>query len=72
MKEFSRELMNNEGLWAGFKVEILKGDNNWPAVMQAIREIDYSGGWLTVEVEGGNRKRLQQISKEMDEIISYL
>ena len=72
MKEFSRELMNNEGLWAGFKVEILKGDNNWPAVMQAVREIDYSGGWLTVEVEGGNRKRLQQISKEMDEIISYL
>ena len=72
MKEFSRELMNNQGLWAGFKVDILKGDNNWPEVMKAVKEINYQGGWLTVEVDGGDRNQLKKIASEMDEIISYL
>lgn len=72
MKEFSRELMNNKGLWAGFKVDILKGDNNWPVVMQAVKDINYQGEWLTVEVEGGDRNYLKKIAKEMDEIISLL
>jgi len=72
IKEFSRELMNSKGLWEGFKVDLLKGDNNWPVVMQAVREINHSGGWLTAEVNGGDRTHLKQISAQMDEIISYL
>lgn len=72
IKEFSRDLMNKEGLWAGFKVNLLEGDNNWPVVMQAVREINYKGGWITAEVEGGDRNRLQDISERMDKIISYL
>ena len=71
-KEFSRELMNNKGLGAGFDVELLEGDNNWPVVMQALKEIDYRGGWLTAEVNGGDRNRLKKISKQMDQIILYL
>lgn len=71
-KEFSRELMNNKGLWAGFNVEFLEGDNNWPVVMKALKEINYRGGWLTAEVEGGDRNRLKMISEQMDKIISYL
>jgi hexulose-6-phosphate isomerase len=72
IKEFSRELMNSKGLWEGFKVDLLKGDNNWPMVMKAIKEINYQGGWLTAEVPGGDRNHLKQISTQMDEIISYL
>src|SRR5690554_6102817 len=72
VKEFSRELMNTKGLWEGFKVDLLKGDNNWPVVMQAVGEINHQGGWLTAEVPGGDRNHLRQISTQMDEIISYL
>jgi len=72
IKEFSRDLMNSKGLWEGFKVDLLKGDNNWPVVMQAVREINHSGGWLTAEVNGGDRTHLRQISAQMDVIISYL
>jgi len=72
IKEFSRELMNKEGLWAGFKVNLLEGDNNWPVVMKAISEINYRGGWITAEVNGGERNQLKNISERMDKIISYL
>ena len=72
VKEYSREIMNKKGLWEGFKVDLLKGDNNWPVVMKAISEINYSGGWITAEVEGGDRKHLKEISLQMDKIISYL
>ena len=72
IKEYSRELMNSKGLWEGFKVDLLKGDNNWPVVMQAISEIGHTGGWLTAEVPGGNRDHLKKISLQMDEIIGYL
>lgn len=72
IKEFSRDLMNNAGLWAGFKVNLLEGDNNWPVVMKALRETNYKGGWITAEVEGGDRTRLKDISERMDKIISYL
>jgi hexulose-6-phosphate isomerase len=72
LKEFSRELMNTKGLWEGFKVDLLKGDNNWPVVMKAVSEINHQGGWLTAEVSGGDRNHLKQISTQMDEIISYL
>jgi len=72
IKEFSRELMNSKGLWEGFKVDLLKGDNNWPVVMKAVSEISYQGGWLTAEVSGGDRNHLKQISTQMDKIISFL
>jgi len=69
MKEFSRKKMNDEGLWKGFDVEIGDGDNNWPAVMAALKSISYSGGWISAEVDGGDRKRLQEISDRMDKVL---
>jgi Sugar phosphate isomerases/epimerases len=72
IKEFSRELMNSKGLWEGFKVDLLKGDNNWPVVMRAVREINHRGGWLTAEVSGGDRTDLKKIASQMDQIIAYL
>ncbi len=71
IKEFSLKLMNEEGLRKGFGVKLLEGDNNWPEVMKAISEINYQGGWITVEVSGGDRNHLRDISERMDKIISY-
>jgi hexulose-6-phosphate isomerase len=72
VKEFSRSIMNNKGLSAGFGVELLEGDVNWQAVMKAVREINYKGNWITAEVDGGDRTRLKKISQQMDVMISYL
>ncbi len=72
IKEFSRDLMNSKGLWEGFKVDLLEGDNNWPVVMKALRDINHQGGWLTAEVSGGDRVHLEKISEQMDEIIKLL
>ncbi|RIH63599.1 sugar phosphate isomerase/epimerase [Mariniphaga sediminis] len=72
IKEYSRKLMNEEGLWEGFKVKLLEGDNNWPEVMKAVREINHQGGWLTAEVSGGDREHLKDVSLRMDKIIGYL
>lgn len=43
IKEFSREKMEKEGLWKGFEVKLLEGDNNWPVVMKAVSEINHKG-----------------------------
>ena len=72
IKEFSRKIMNDEGLRKGFGVELLEGDNNWPVVMKSISEINHQGGWLTAEVSGGDRNRLKDISERMDKIIALL
>ncbi len=67
-KEFSREKMNNEGLRKGFDVDLLAGDNNWPVVMDALKKVDYKGGWLIAELNAGDRNYLKKISEQLDEI----
>jgi len=70
IKEFSRKKMNDEGLWKGVDVELTEGDIDWAAVMTALRKTNYKGEWITAEVKGGDRKRLAQVSEQMDKIIS--
>ena len=72
IKEFSRKKMNNEGLYAGFKVKLTDGDINWPLVMKTVKTINYKGEWIRAEVSGGDRNRLKDISERMDKILSYL
>lgn len=72
LKEFSIKKMNEDGLWKGFDVDIEKGDDDWPAVMKAVGEVGYSGGWITAEVSGGGREELAKLSRDMDKVISYL
>lgn len=43
IKEFSRTKRNEEGLWAGFRVNLLEGENDWPEVVKALREVGYEG-----------------------------
>jgi L-ribulose-5-phosphate 3-epimerase len=48
VKEFSRKLRDEKGLWEGFKVDLLEGDSDWPSVMAALDAANYSG-WLIAE-----------------------
>src|SRR4051812_30020778 len=72
IKEYSRKKMNERGLRAGFAVEYLEGDNDWPAVMKAVDEIGYTGwgiaepAWRPEGVEPA--ARLKQIAQKMDTI----
>lgn len=74
IKDFSRKKRDGEGLWKGFDVELGDGDAQWADVMKALDETGYStaphGNWATAEVGGGDRKRLQQISDQMDKLFA--
>jgi hexulose-6-phosphate isomerase len=52
----------------GFASEIGDGDVNWPAVREALAEIDFSG-WCTAEVGGGGRERLAEIARRMNSVL---
>ncbi len=67
IKDFSRKKRDEEGLWAGFKVNLWEGDCDWPAVMQALDAIGFRG-WGSAELAGGGRERLKDISERMDRI----
>jgi len=70
IKEFSRKKRDAEGLWKGFRVELMEGDCDWPTVMNALDHIGYTKGWGSAEVPGGGRERLQFISDRMDKIFA--
>ena len=70
VKEYSRGKLDNEGRWAGFGVELLEGDCDWPAVMKALDAVPYTGGWMAAEVAGGGEDRLRGIASRMDRIIA--
>jgi hexulose-6-phosphate isomerase len=74
IKEYSRKKMGEKGLVAGFAVEYLEGDNDWPAVMKALDEIGYQG-WATAEPAWTPKgvdpaERLSQISGKLDQILA--
>jgi len=70
IKEFSREKASKEGAGAGFGVEFLKGDNDWPTIMKALDEIGYTG-WGIAEQGGANSAEgLKKLSREMDQIFA--
>ena len=64
IKEFSRQKMNDEGLWKGFEVKLGEGDCGWPRVMASLDEIGYEG-WASAEVGGGDRQRMAEILERM-------
>jgi L-ribulose-5-phosphate 3-epimerase len=56
------------GIQAGW-AKIGEGDVDWAAVRQALRDIGYSG-WVAAEVAGGERERLQEVSRNMDRVFA--
>lgn len=74
IKEFSRTKMEKQGLWAGFDVDYLDGDNNWPAIMQSLRNIGYNG-WAIAEPAYTPPgvdvpTRMHQIVEKMDKLLA--
>lgn len=43
IKEFSRQKRDDEGLWNGFRVNYLEGDNDWTKIMQTLHKVGYGG-----------------------------
>jgi hexulose-6-phosphate isomerase len=74
VKEFSRKRMEEKGMHAGFAVEFLEGDNDWPAVMKAVDDTGYRG-WAIAEPAWQPKgvdpaARLKQIAGKMDQILA--
>ena len=69
IKDYSRELRDKEGPWAGFRVKLGEGSVNWNAVRKAIQDLGYRG-WGSAEVHGGARDRIREISERMNRILA--
>jgi len=69
IKEWDERKHRDEGLRAGFSSEIGEGTIDWAAVREAIVAIDYRG-WITAEVRGGDRERMAEISRRMDDVLA--
>jgi len=66
IKDYSRKKQSDEGIWEGFKVLLGDGDANYAKVNAALSAANYTAGWGSAEVRGGDRVRLQEISERMD------
>ncbi|MEX0937967.1 MAG: TIM barrel protein [Pirellulales bacterium] len=45
-----------------------EGDADWPAVRQALEEVGYRG-WVAAEVRGGDRERLADVVRRMNNVL---
>ena len=70
IKEYSRKIMNEKGPGAGFGVQFLEGDNDWPAVMKALRDIGYKGWGIAEQGGGGSLEGLKNLTTRMDKIFA--
>ncbi|MDO8542266.1 MAG: sugar phosphate isomerase/epimerase family protein [Opitutaceae bacterium] len=72
VKEFSRKLRDEEGLWAGFKVDLMQGDSDWRAVMAAFDDVKYTGWLITEQYRSPgltDAQYLSQLSQKLDAIL---
>lgn len=70
IKEFSRTKRDKEGLWKGFEVPLLEGDNNWPEVMQALDKIGYRGWAITEQPGGDSQAGLNDLAARLEKILA--
>lgn len=70
IKGYSTSKHMKEGPWAGFKVEIGEDEINYAAVMKALDEVGYSGGWISAEVGGGDLARLTKVREQIAKILA--
>ena len=69
IKEYSNKQRDQKGPREGFKVELMEGDNDWPAVMKALDEIGFEGFGI-LEVPGGDEARLKFLAERTDKIFA--
>jgi len=70
LKEFSRKKCDSEGRWKGFGVSFLEGDNNWPEIMKALRDVNYSGWYITEQSGGGTPEGLKEMVSRVEKILA--
>ena len=70
IKEFSRKKRDNEGLWKGFDVKLLEGDDDWPAVMKAVDDVRYTGWTITEQGGGDTPEGLHDLSQRLDKVLA--
>jgi L-ribulose-5-phosphate 3-epimerase len=70
IKEFSRKRRDAEGLWKGFDVQFLEGDNDWPSVMKALDDIGYQSWGIAEQPGAGSLEGLKNLSSRMDRIFA--
>ncbi len=70
IKEFSRKKRDSQGLWKGFDVKLLEGDNNWPAVMKALDDIHYTGWAMTEQAGGDSPEGLKDLAQRFEKILA--
>jgi L-ribulose-5-phosphate 3-epimerase len=73
VKEYSRKLRDTKGPRAGFDVELMEGDSDWPAVMRALDDVKYTG-WMITEQRRppglDDRGFLEHLSRKLDGIFA--
>jgi hexulose-6-phosphate isomerase len=73
VKEYSRALRDTKGPLAGFEVDLLEGDNDWPSVMAAFDEIGYEGWMISEQFRPDgfdDASWLNHLSQKMDQVIA--
>ena len=70
IKEFSLKKRDNEGLWKGFAVPFLEGDNDWSTIMKALDEVDYHGWGIAEQGGGDTPEGLKDLSDRMTKIFA--
>ena len=70
IKEFSRKKRDNEGLWKGFDVPLLEGDDDWPAVMKALDDVGYHGWAMTEQGGGDSPAGLKDLCQRLEKILA--
>ncbi|HWD98059.1 MAG TPA: sugar phosphate isomerase/epimerase family protein [Bryobacteraceae bacterium] len=70
IKEYSRAKRDKEGPSAGFRVPLMTGDDDWPAVMAALDEIGYAGWGIAEQFGSNSPEGLRNISDAMDKIFA--
>ena len=69
IKEYSRKKRDAQGLWKGFDVRLLEGDDDWPAVMKALDEVGYKGWAMTEQPGGDTLEGLKDLVRRFDRIL---
>ena len=70
IKEFSRKKRDSQGLWKGFDVKLLEGDNDWPAVMKAVDDVGYRGWAITEQGGGDSPEGLKDLVQRLEKILA--
>jgi L-ribulose-5-phosphate 3-epimerase len=70
IKEFSRKKRDAEGLWKGFDVALLEGDNDWPAIMRALDEVGYRDWVITEQGGADSPEGLRELVRRLDRILA--